>query len=87
MFEGGQKHGSLSELKYTLQHPASLNTIRIMHVFYKELKYQIHLKSWQSTGSSSMAITVIPFSLIYANQTVSVNCSNKTFVPAAKLII
>lgn len=65
----------------------SLNTIRIMHVFYKEFKYQIHLKSWQSTVSSSMAITVILFSLIYANQRVSVNCSNKTFVSAAKLII
>lgn len=37
--------------------------------------------------SSSMAITVIPFSLIYANQRLPVNCSNKTFVSAAKLII
>lgn len=37
--------------------------------------------------SSSTAVTVIPFSFIYANQAVSVNCSNKTFVPAAKLII
>lgn len=66
---------------------SSLNTIRVMHVFYKEFKYQIHLKSWHSTVSSSMAITVIPFSSIYANQRVSVNCSNKTFVSAAKLII